>query len=187
MASGRGGDGLFCFFPGEAFEQLEVMAVVAGNGFEDDLEGDRAALGVGGGTGEIVGLYGGEEADVPGAEALVGELRRGEVVGGVAVAPTILIEGLEGGVVGGEGLADAPAPHEFAIGEVGHELAEAPLLFAWGVIDLFRGVGGEELAEVGGGFADDTDGFAAFEVVRVGILFHGDDATTVMWTMLARR
>ncbi len=157
----------------EAFEQLDVVAIVAGDGFEDELQGEIAALRVGGGAGEVFGSDGGEQADVPGADGLVGGLGGGEVVGGVAVAPAILIEGLERGCVGGEGLAEAPAPDDLGVGEMRHQLPEAPLVLAGGVVDLLGGVRGEELAEAGRGGADDVDGVVAFEVVGVRILFHG--------------
>ena len=186
---GRRGNGFAGLFLGEAFKQLDVVAVVAGDRFEDDLQGEVAALGMGGGAGKVFGLDRGEEANVPGANGLVGGLGGGKVVGGVAVTPAILIEGLERGIVGAQGLAKAPAPDNFCVGEVRHQLAEAPLVLAWGVIDLFGGIGGEELAEMRGGFADDVDRFATFKVVSVWVFFHEDDGSTRLRvpTLLASR
>ncbi len=184
---GGGRNGFAGLFPGQAFEQLDVMAVVAGDGFEDGLEGEGAAFGVGGRSDEVGGLNGGEEADVPGAEGLVGGLGGGEVEGGVAVAPAVLVEGLEGRAIGGEGLADAPAPDDLTVGEVGHELAQAPLIGAGGAVDLIGRIRGEEIVEPRRGGGDDVDGVVAFEVMGVGIFFHANDATTVVSRCCAGR
>ncbi len=163
-----------------------MVAVVAGDGLEHGLEGEAAALGMAGWPGEIFRLDGGEEAYVPGAESFVGGLGGGEVAGGVTVAPAILVEGLKHWIVGGEGLTQAPAPDDLAVGEVGHEFAEAPLVLAGRAVDLVESVGGEELAEVRGGGADDVDGLVAFKVMRVGIFFHGDDGSTQLRGNAAR-
>ena len=155
-----------------------MVSIVARYGLEDELQGEVAAFRMRGGAGEVFGLKGGEESNVPGANGFVGGLGGGEVVGGVAIAPAILIEGLERWIVCGERLAKAPAPDDLGVGEVGHQLAKAPLLLARGAVDLFRSVGGEELAEACGCLADDVNGVVAVKVMRVRILFHEVDGST---------
>src|SRR3954451_21271337 len=83
---------------GEAFDLLEVIDVVAGHGFHDGPEGHGAPLGVGGRTVAVVLRDGGEEEQVPVAGCLEECKSRLEVVGGVALAPGSLIEGLDTGV-----------------------------------------------------------------------------------------
>ena len=86
---------------------LEVVDVVAGHGFYDGPEGHGSSFGVGGGAGAVGFGGGSDEVHVPVAE--VGEDGKGgdEVVGGVALAPEALFEGLDHGVFFCEGLAEA--------------------------------------------------------------------------------
>jgi len=172
---------------GEAFELLEVVDVVAGHGLYDGPEGHGSTFGMGGGS-SAVGFGGGsDEVHVPVAE--VGEDGEGgdEVVGGVALAPDCLVEGLDHGVgfsrLGCEGLAEAVGEDEFAVCEVGDDFAEAPLAGGGGVLDLRWGEAGGEFGDGCGGTEENGDGvpqvsIGVGEVFGVGVELH---AATVSW------
>ncbi len=113
-----------------------MVDVVASHGFYDGPEGHGSALGVGGGVVTVVLGDGGEEAQVPGAGGLEEGEGGVEVVGGVALGPAILVEGLDDGVLLAEGLAEAEAEDDLAVGEVADDLADAPLAGRGRVIDL---------------------------------------------------
>jgi len=115
-----------------------VVKVVAGHGFYDGPEGHGSALGVGGGVATVVLGDGEEEAEVPVAGGLE-ECKGGvEVVGGVALGPALLIEGLDDGVVFGEGLAETEAEDQFAVGQVSEDFADTPFAKRGRSIDLRR-------------------------------------------------
>ena len=116
---------------GEAFDLLEVVDVVAGHGFDDGPEGHGAAFGVGGAAVAVFLGDGVEEEQVPVAGGLEEGQGGFELVGCVAFGPGVLVEGLDDGVGlverGGEGLAQAEGEDDLAVGEVGDDLADAPL------------------------------------------------------------
>jgi hypothetical protein len=121
-AAADGGDG------GPALLQRgEVVEVVAGHDLDERPEGLFAALGVGDGLGAVGGGERADEGDVPLAQRLEAADGLGERVGGVDGGPGVLIKGLEDGVGFAVGLAQAPAPGDLAVGEVGDDLAEVPL------------------------------------------------------------
>jgi hypothetical protein len=76
-----------------------VVNIVASHGFDDGPEGHSSAFGVGGGVMAVILGDGGEEAEVPVAGGLVEGQGGVEVVGGVALGPALLIEGLDDGVL----------------------------------------------------------------------------------------
>jgi hypothetical protein len=158
---------------GEAFDLLKVVDVVAGHGFDDGPERHGAALGVGRAAVAIVLRDGGEEEQVPVAGGLEEGERGFELVGCVAFGPGILVEGLDDGVGlverGCEGLTEAEGKDDFAVGEVGDDVADAPLAWGGGNIDLGTGeIGGEGLETFGGG-GEDRDWVLAVQVGRVGV------------------
>ena len=132
-----------------------MVNVVAGHGFDDGPEGHGAALWVGGSAVAIFLGDGGEEEQVPVAGGLEEGERGFELVGCVALGPGVLVKGLDDGVRlierGCESLAEAEGKNDLAVGEVGDDVADAPL--AWGrrSIDLGTGeIGGERLEALGG-------------------------------------
>jgi hypothetical protein len=105
----------------------DVVEVVAGHGFYDGGEGHGAALGVG------YGLLGcrcwgvADQDQVPlahGGEGSDGLLGRDA---GVGDGPLFLVKRLEDVVVFGEGLAEAKAEGDFAVGEMAEDFGGGPL------------------------------------------------------------
>jgi hypothetical protein len=156
---------------GEAFDLLKMVDVVAGHGFNDGPEGHGSAFGVGGGSVAVVVGDGGKEEQIP----VAGGVEEGhcgfEVVGLVARGPSVLIEGLDDGVGlvegGGEGLAETEGKDDLAVGEVGGDLADAPLAGGGVGVDLGFGEAGGEGAEMPGGGGEDGEGIAASKVTGV--------------------
>jgi len=105
-----------------------------------------------------------EVPDTGGAE----ELERGrQVVGGVVLRPGGLVEGLEErGFAGGcgEGLAEPEAEGELTVGEVGEDLAWAPLARRDGSFDLLRGEGADGLVDQSGCRGEDGAGVVGAEL-----------------------
>jgi len=146
---------------------------VTGHGFDDGPEGHGAALGVGGGAVALVVGYGGEEEEVPVAHGLEESECGLDMVDGVALRPGVLIEGLDDVVglvgLGGQGLAEAEREDGFGVGEVGDDVADAPLAGGWRVVDLRAGETGSEGVETLGSAGEDRDGVVAVEVFCVGV------------------
>jgi hypothetical protein len=156
---------------GEAFDLLKVVDVVAGHGFYDGPESHGAAFGVGGAAAAVLLRDGGEEEQVPVASGLEESERGFEVVGCVTFGPGVLVEGLDDGVglgeSGGEGLAEAEGEDDLAVGEVGDDVADAPLAGGGGSVDLSScEAGGEGLETLGGG-GEDGDGVLTVQVAGV--------------------
>jgi hypothetical protein len=149
-----------------------VVDVVAGHGLDNGPEGHGAALGVSGGAVAVGLVDGGEEFQIPvargGEECECG----GEVVGGVALGPHLLVEGLDDGVLFAEGLAEAEAEDEFAVGEVGDDLADAPLAGGGRRVGLGGGEGLGDSAEMVSGRGDDGNGVSTFEEFSVRVEVH---------------
>ena len=177
---GFGGDVRLCFADGiagglvggvcgEVFELTEVVDVVAGHGFDDGPEGHGAALRVGGGAVAVVLGDGGEEEQVP----VAGGGEEGQCgfrsVGGVAFGPGVLVEGLDDGVLLGEGLAEAEGEDELTVGEVGDDLADAPFAGGRGRVELRAGEAGGEGVEALCGGGKDGDGVLAVQAAGVRI------------------
>ena len=158
---------------GQAFYLSEVVDVVSAHGFDDGPEGHGAAFGVGGGAAAVLVGDGVEEEEVPiagGSEEGQGRL---ELVDCVALCPGVLVEGLNDGVRlterGSEGLAQAEGEDDLAVGEVGDDLANAPLARGGRGVDLLGGeVGGEVVDAIGRGF-EDRDGILTVKVAGVGV------------------
>ena len=162
----------------QAFEQAEVVQVVAGDVFERGLEGDGAALGVLCGAIAVRGGHSGEQKHVPGAESVEGLLGGGEIVLAVVSGPAVLVKGREGGGVGVKNLAEPPGEGDLAVGHVGHDLAEAPLAGAGRGVDLVGAEAVEQVVKARRGGGDDVLGGFVAEVVGIGVLlFHGYDAS----------
>src|SRR5580704_12088630 len=159
------------FWGRQAFDLLKVVNVVAGHGFYDGPEGHGAAFGVGGAAAAVVLRDGVEEEQVPVAGGLKESERGLEVVGGVAFGPGVLVEGLDDGVGlgkgGSEGLSQTEGEDDFAIGEVGHDVADAPLARGGGSVDLGAGEACGKGLETCGGGGEDGDGLLTVQVARI--------------------
>ena len=93
------------------------------------------------------------------------------MVGLVAFGPGVLVEGLDDGVGlverGREGLTETEGEDEFAVGEVGGDVADAPLARGrWGV-DLSSGEIRGEGADALGCGGEDRDGILAVKEAGV--------------------
>ena len=91
-----------------------------------------------------------------------------------------VIDGTSGEIRRADALADGrqrlPEPEaegQFAVGKVRHQLAQAPLFRTGDAVDLLLRKRRQKLVQARRGGGQDGDGLAAFEVFRVGILFHG--------------
>ena len=155
----------------------EVVQVVTGHGLDDILERHGTAFGVGH-LAEKVGLAAAaDEPEIPlagGAEELK---RRGQGVDGVTRGPGVLVEGLNDGVGLGQGLSQAEAVDELAVGEVGDDLARAPLAGSNGRGDLLRGEAADRLVDEARRGGEDGAGVLIAEKAGVGVEGHGDDGT----------
>lgn len=155
-----------------------MVEVVAGHGFEQGLKGEEAAFRVEALPGEVFRGDGGEQGEVPlpaGAEECEGGR---DFAGLVAGGPGFLVERLQerrwgsGGV--GENLAEAPGKGQLAIGQVGEDLAGAPLSFAVdgggeGGFELLGGEGAGGFVEEAWSGGEDFVEAAVGEVVGVGV------------------
>lgn len=142
-------------------ELLEVVEVVAGHGFDDGPEGHGSSFGMGGEAAPVVFSDGGEEAKIPGAGCLEEGQGRGCIVGCVALGPVVLIEGLDDRVVFGERLTEAEGEDEFAVGEVGEDLSDAPFAGGGRLVELRAGEWGGEFAQIFDCGGEDRDGVLA--------------------------
>jgi hypothetical protein len=149
-----------------------VVNVVASHGFDDGPEGHGSAFGVGGGMVAVLFGDGGEETQVPVAGGLVEGQGGVEVVGGVAIGPALLIEGLDDGVLFAEGLSEAEAKNSLAVREVSYDFADAPFVGCGGTIDLCRCEGGRNGAQVVDGRRQDRDRLLAAQEFCVRIYVH---------------
>ncbi len=162
---------------GEAGDLLEVVEVVAGHGFDDGPEGHGAAFGVGGASFALFVADFVEQQEVPGAGGFE-EVERGvDVEVCVALRPFFLVEGLDHRMVFGEGLAEAEAEDDLAIGEVGNDLAGGPLCAGLAEFNLLVGDALEQGVQFGGGLGDDFEGIAVAQEVCVGVQVHADSMT----------
>jgi hypothetical protein len=158
---------------GEAFDLLKVVDVVPGHGFDDGPEGHGAAFGVGRGTVAVVLRDGGEEEQVPVARRLEEGECGFKVVRLVTHRPGVLVEGLDDGVLlierRSEGLAEAEGEDNFAVGEMGGDIADAPSARGRGSIDLGAGEIGGEGAEALRGAGEDRDRVLTIKIAGVGV------------------
>ena len=153
-----------------------MVEVVAGHGFEEDLEGQGAALWVGQRAVEVGLAAVADEFEVPlarGAE----ELERGGQAIGVARGPGVLVEGLDDGVDLGESLAKAKAVDELAVGEVGDDLAGAPLAGGDGCGDLLWRELANGLVDEAGSGGEHGPGILVGEKACIGVESHGNDGS----------
>ena len=160
---------------GEFFKLRQMVAVVAGHGFEDGGEGHCAAFGMGDGLTGGVGWCVLKEREVPGAQSGEGgeRLLRGDV--GVGRGPAVLVEGLQDVVVFGEGLAQAKGEGDFAVGEMTEDLCRRPFAGSRSAVDALRAYGIGEGLKRGGGCGEDLrnpgEGSSGVEESGVGIGF----------------
>lgn len=145
---------------------------MAGHGFDDGPEGHGAALGVGGLALTVGFGGGGDEFEVPVAGGVKEHHGRGEVVGCVTVGPDALVKWLDLGLIFAEGLAEAEAEDDLAVGEVRDDLSDAPLSGRGRVLKLCFGERGEELMQGAGGGIQNWQGLSAIEEFSVRIEFH---------------
>ena len=120
---------------------------MARHGFYDGPEGHGSSFGVGGGVVAVFLGDGGEEAQVPDACGPVEGQGGVEAVGGVALGPALLVEGLDDGVLFAEGLAETEAEDDLTVGQVGGDLADAPFAGLGRSVDLGRREGCGEGAQ----------------------------------------
>lgn len=73
-----------------------------------------------------------------------------------------------------ERLTEAEGEDQFAVGEVGDDLADAPFAGCWRLVDLCAGEMGGEVAEAVGCGGEDGDRVLAVEEFCVWIEFHGE-------------
>lgn len=159
---------------GEAFELLQVVDVVACHGFYDGPEGHGSALGVGGWAVMVGFGDGGEEAEIPVAGRLKERKGCDYIAGGVALSPTLLIEGLNDGVVFSERLAQTEREDKLAVGEVGEDLADTPFTGGRRVVELVVGQVGGELMEMIGCRGKDRDWVLTVKEFCVWVEFHAE-------------
>ncbi len=127
-----------------------MVEVVPGHGFEQGLDGEVATFRVMRGTLEVGLAESADELEVPAPGGAEEFERGGGVVCGVALRPSVLIEGLQECWRAGrcrKGLAESEAVHELAVGEVRDDLARAPLAGSDGCLDLLRSERAERLVE----------------------------------------
>ncbi len=151
---------------------------MAAHGFYDGPEGHSASFGVGGETVAVLVGEGAEEEEVPVAGGLEEGQRGLEVIGGVAFGPGVLIEGLDDGVGlgqgGRQGLAETEGENNFAVGQVGGDLADAPLAWVGSQVDLIFGESCRQGADTAGCCGYDRDRILAVEIACVWIQLHDE-------------
>jgi hypothetical protein len=154
------------------FDLQRVVNIVASHGFDDGPEGHGSTFGVGGGVVTVLLGDGGEETQVPVAGGLVEGQGGVEVVGGVAIGPALLIEGLDDGVFFAEGLAEAEAKNSLAVGEMSDDFADAPFIWRGRSVDLRWCESGRKSAQVVDGRRQDRDRLLAAQEFCVRIYVH---------------
>jgi hypothetical protein len=170
----------------EAFDLLQMVDVVASHGLDQRPEGHGATLGVGR---RMVTVFFGDRGEQPKVPVAGGpeEGQCGvEIVGGVARGPGLLIEGADERMFLAEGLAQAKAEDEFAVGKVGDDLADAPLPRSGGTVDLRAGERGGERGEVVGGGNKNGNWFLTGQEFLVGVQLHGETVSRRYGRSLAK-
>jgi hypothetical protein len=169
---------------GDTLDLPNVIDIVAGHGFDDGPEGHGAALGVGGDAVAVGFCDGAEEAEIPFAGILEEIERLRKIVCGIALCPGLLVEGLDDrvGLVwrGAERLAKTKRKDEFAVGQVGDDLTDAPFVRSWSVVDLLDGEGSEDAAKTQCGSEEDWDRVLPVEESGVRIEFHSEKVSRVV-------
>lgn len=140
----------------EVLDLLEVVQVVAGHGVEDGLEGERTAFGMVGFACEFGFAQAAYQLQVPLPERAKERECGGQIVVRIVLGPGVLIERLDEDLGlallrAGEGLAQAEAEGNFAVGQVGDDLADTPLTGRDRRLDLLGG-------EAAGGLMEETRG-----------------------------
>ena len=146
----------------------KVIQIVAGHRFDDGGECHGAAFGVAdllGHHGRRLGL---DEFDVGRADG--GEHGKGssDIGFGIGGGPGVLIERLDHVMGFGSGLPEAHGEGDFGIGEMGEDLAWAPLAFGARAIDGGL-VLGDGIVQLLRGSGDDGEGILEAEEVCVGV------------------
>src|SRR5258708_35240596 len=100
--------------------------MVAGDGFDQNLECHRSALRMAKRLGERVGGHGPCECDVPLAKGRKNRQRGGCVVSRISARPSFLVEWLDDMMVLGQRLAQTKGKDRLAIGQMAEDLAGAP-------------------------------------------------------------
>ena len=95
------------------------------------------------------------------------------MIDGVALRPGVLVKGLDDvvGLVGwgSEGLAQSEGKDEFAVSQVGDDVADAPFAGRGWVINLCAGETSGEGVKSFGGAGKDGDGVVAVKIFCVGV------------------
>ncbi len=120
----------------------------------------------------VVGGEAFDQLEVPRAKAAIGGEGGGAIVDRVDLRPSLLVEGLDDRVGSGESLAEPEAEGDFAVGQVGDDLAGGP--FARCGSGLHHpGIQACEQARVAaGGRLEHRHGIGAGEKACVGVEFH---------------
>src|ERR1019366_2830873 len=109
------------------FDLFEVVPVVAGHGFEDFLQRHVAAFRVVEGFIEILWLQACEKSEIPLPHRREDAQRHARIVVSVSGRKFVLIERLDHVVIFRQRLAQPEGEDYFAIGEMSHDVTNAPL------------------------------------------------------------
>src|SRR6185437_12139691 len=112
--------------------------------------------------------------EVPVAGSLEERERGVEIVSGVARSPGVLIEGADERMFLAEGLAQAKAEDDLAVGKVSGDLANAPFTRSRSTVDLRAGERGGKRGEMVGSGRKDGNWFLTGQEFLVRVEFHGE-------------
>src|ERR1700733_12552349 len=111
----------------DGFDLLDVVPVVSRHGFHDGLKRHGAALGMRHWSGQIGRFHGLDQRYVPGAHSRQRRQRQLGIARRITFRPQILIEGLDDVMILSQSLLEAEAEHNFGVGQMGNDIASAPL------------------------------------------------------------
>ena len=129
-----------------------MVNIVTSHGFDKGPKGHGASFGVGGEAMTVSLGDGAEKVEIPLAGRLEEIERSNQIVSNVTLHPNRLIKGLDdrvGLIEGsGESLAETKRKDEFTIGEVSNNLADAPFVRSWSLVNLLDREGSDDAAEM---------------------------------------